>query len=132
MVKIVEELQKELEWLQNEFGRGAELKLEWKSEPPTTELPFGKEYELRGEVDKTTRTLHIYDTELGEALHTLRHEFLEYVIDSELIGQYVTLYNQLQRAYEKAFEETAYAKKEAFIELLVNYIEKKHRKDERK
>jgi len=129
MVDMLKELQTELNWLQNEFGRGKELALQWQPEPRSDKMPFGKEYELRGEVDKTTRTIHIYDTDLAEAKHTLRHEFLEYVVDSELIGQYVTLYNQLQRAYEKAFEETAYAKKEAFIELLVNYIEKKHRKE---
>ena len=70
-------------------------------------------------------TIYIYETELEEALHTLRHEFFEWMLHKELIKPYSTLCEQLQKALLSAMQETAYANKEALIELLVKLEEGK-------
>ncbi len=126
-MKIQDEINKELEWLQKEFGRGKELCAKCQTKRPTQEMPFDKNYELSGEVDKINHILFIYETNLEEAIHTLYHEFIEYLIDTEFVSPYVTLYNHMQRGYEKAFEETAYQRKESMIELIVTFIEGRRR-----
>ena len=125
------ELEKELERLKIKWGRGKELKVQWMPCVKKNAMPYDKDVELRGEVDKVNRCLMVYDSELEDCLHVLRHEFFEYMIDCELVSPYVTLYNQMQRAFEKAFMETAYPRKEAVIEILVENEEKSLKEGEK-
>jgi len=133
-LKIENELQIELEKLIQDYGRCRELTVKWvpemrqQRERESTSL-FGDNCTMCGEVKD--RTIYIYETELEECIHTLRHEFFEYLIDHELVGPYVSLYNKMFEGYEKAFQDTQYKRKEALIEILVEK-EAKRRENERK
>jgi len=122
MVDVQKELEKELDRLRKKWGRGKELNVVWmppKNSKYKTTVSYGKTYELCGEVDKTSKTIYIYTKELEDSLHTLRHEFFEYILDMELISDYVNMYNYMRLGFEKAFMESAYSRKEALIEALV-------------
>jgi len=114
------ELQLELQRLQHKFGRGKELSIVYEPRMPveaTRELPFGEVCELCGEV--INNEIRIYIADFHDALHTLRHEFFEYVFDQDLIQPYVILYNQMKIAHEKAFMHDTYRRKESLIEIIV-------------
>lgn len=114
------ELQLELKRLQQKFGRGKELVIVYEPRIPskaTHELPFGEVAELCGEI--INNEIRIYVTDFKDVLHTLRHEFFEFVFDQDLIQPYVILYNQMKIAHEKAFMEGTYKRKESLIEIMV-------------
>jgi hypothetical protein len=119
---IEKELKKELEYLQTKYGECHEYTCEWQPCIKNEQLPFNKNAELNGEVDKTNHKLMVYCGEYSEALHTLRHEFFEAILD-KLVSPYVTLYNCLQRGFENSFMETTYHQKESIIEKLVKQEE---------
>ena len=128
---IKKELRIELETLVKDYGRCRELTVEWVPEMrqqrdhESTSL-FGNNCTICGEV--RDRIIYIYETELKECIHTLRHEFFEYLIDHELVGPYVSLYNKMFEGYEKAFQDTQYKRKEALIEILVEKEAKRREK----
>jgi len=119
---IEKELKKELEHLQTKYGECHEYTCEWHPCIKNERLPFNKNAELNGEVDKTNYKLMVYSCEYSEALRTLRHEFFEGILD-KLVSPYVTLYNCLQRGFENSFMETTYHQKESIIEKLVKQEE---------
>jgi len=107
------ELEKELKRLQLKYG--ACIKED--------ELPFEKNAELKGEVNKVDHKLMVYEHDLPEALHVLRHEFFEAAFDT-LIQPYIEVFNHIQRGYERAFMATQYSRKESLIEKFVAQEEK--------
>jgi len=84
-----------------------ELKIEW--------LPNG-DSKKSGEV--IGRTIYIYEEDEAKALDTLRHEFLDYTISSELEAPYKRLINKLIAV----FEEEMYGRKERLIEKLLEVV----------
>lgn len=121
------ELERELTRLQTDYGRGKELRVRWEPKTKVQKAPYGKTVEIRGEVLREEHTINIYDINLTEALHTLRHEFIEYILDFEIVGPYVGIYNEMIHAMEQAFMENQYLRKEAIIEILVSLEEKRIR-----
>jgi hypothetical protein len=99
-------LESELERLKRKLGLGYELKVVW--------LPNNNS-NLSGEV--RGETIYIYDGDEGEALETLRHEFLDYAI-SKVIEPYKEIANKLILLVN----EKAYKKKEMLIEALRKLI----------
>jgi hypothetical protein len=126
------ELEVELARLQQKYGRGKELTVEWMPSDKTQGSLFGMDGELYGEVLKLDRKVCIYCSEHEDAMHTLRHEFFEYMFETELIGPYVELYNQMYQGFEKAFAKTQYTRKEALIEILVEREEESLEKGDKK
>jgi len=122
-MNVQSELEKRLEQLKELMGMGKELTVEWMPSIKNEKLPFDKDATLRGQVNKTNRCLEIFDSNLDDALRTVIHEYVEYIIDCQLIDPYVILYNNVQRAYEKAFMENNYHRKECVIEVLVKILE---------
>ncbi len=130
MVDIQSELEKELRLLQNEFGY-VELVVEWHPRPDNKVKMFDKKQcELCGEV--IDRVIHIYLLDCEECLHTIRHEFSEYVIDKELLGDIIDAYNTQRQAYERNLTKSLYKRKEAYIENMVKLIEKSRRAGDKK
>ena len=83
-----------------------ELELKW--------LPDSSE--SSGEV--IDRTIYIYEEDEARALDTLRHEFIEYILSTELETPYKRIINKLITA----FEEEMYARKERLVERLRELI----------
>jgi len=112
------ELNKELKRLQLKYGAGFELKLEWHPTPllnrPTIYRADSKKMRVNGEW--TNNTITIYEDEsLEKALHITRHEFIEWMLLSNLVDPYVILANTLQNV----FQTLSYKAQEKQIELLV-------------
>lgn len=93
-------LKSELTHLKQKFQMGQELKLQWmpNNGPKSGEVIGG--------------TICIYEADEGKASDTLRHEFVEYVLMSELVAPYKRLVNKLIAA----FEEEMYGRKEKLVE----------------
>jgi len=112
------ELNKELKRLQLKYGAGFELKLEWHPTDllhrPTIQRADGKRLKVNGEWANTTITIY-EDESLDKALHILRHEFIEWMLLSNLVDPYVILANTLQNV----FQTLSYKAQEKQIELLV-------------
>jgi len=83
-----------------------ELELKW--------LPDSSE--SSGEV--IDRTIYIYEEDEARALDTLRHEFIEYILSTELETPYKRIINKLIAA----FEEEMHARKERLVERLRELI----------
>ncbi len=100
-ISLERELAEELERLKGKVGMGYELQVRW--------LPAHKkmrdERELRGEVKGSL--ILIYDKELEDAIETLRHEFIEWVLD-----QINEPYRRLVNLLIKSIEIDAYLKRE--------------------
>jgi len=71
---------------------------------------------VHGEVKGTT--IYIYEEDPKRALHTLRHEFIEYYIYKEIIKPLVSWIN-LQKCF---IEDLLYIKKERVVENLLDLI----------
>ena len=84
-----------------------ELKLRW--------LPDADNHKS-GEV--LGGTIYIYEEDEGKALDTLRHEFIDYAISTEIEAPYKRLINKLITV----FEEEMYGRKERLIEKLLEVI----------
>jgi hypothetical protein len=119
---IQDELNKELKRLQTKYNACSEYTVCYEPCEKTTQLPFNRDAVLNGEVNKVEHKLMIYCYGLEDALHTLRHEFFEAYLDC-LIDPYVTIYNEMQRAYENSFMITTYKSKESIIERFVKLEE---------
>jgi hypothetical protein len=102
-------LESELERLKRRLGLGYELKVVW--------LPNNNS-NLSGEV--RGETIYIYDGDEGEALETLRHEFLDYAI-SRVIEPYKQVTNKLITL----INEEAYKRKERLVESLCKLVHDK-------
>jgi len=72
--------------------------------------------ELSGEV--LGDTIYIYDGSEAEALETLRHEFVEYVLTSEFVAPYQRMINALIAL----FEDEAYRRKERIVKKLAELL----------
>ena len=81
---------------------GQELELEW------TPNNGSRSGEVAG------ATIRIYEADQAEALDTLRHEFIEYLLTQDLVAPYKRLINKLI----SLFEEEMYDRKEKLIERL--------------
>lgn len=121
---IENELRKELKMLQDLFGC-AELEVQWRPNAEQRESNFGKTKQLCGEV--IDRCLVIYVTELDDALHVCDHEFIEYMLNKELLEPIITMYNNMRMAYERSATKNLYTNKEAVIENIVKFIERKRK-----
>ena len=96
-------LEAELHRLKNRIGMGHELKLRW--------MPNGSD-KLSGEV--RGNTIYLYDTHIDEALETLHHEFIDYIISGATEATYKKFINFLVTVVE----EINYQKKEEVINKL--------------
>jgi len=104
---IVKQLELELSKLKEKFQMAHELKVKW--------LPNSSR-KKSGEV--LDRTIYIYEENEAEALDTLRHEFIDYILAIEFETPYKRLINKLVAA----FEEEMYGRKERLIEKLLKNI----------
>ena len=100
-------LETELDHLKQKFQMGHELTIQW--------IPnYGPK---SGEVTGTT--IRIYETDQEKVLDTLRHEFVEYILTTDLVAPYKRLINKLI----SLFEEEMYDRKEKLIERLLELTE---------
>jgi hypothetical protein len=101
-------LEDELERLRQATGMGHGLGVKW--------FPDGGS-KLSGEVREGV--VYIYDESEAEALQTLRHEFLDY-----LVSQAIEPYKDITNRLIKHVTEDAYKKKEKVVEALARLIGK--------
>jgi len=99
-------LSEELKKLQSLLNQGHELKVVW-----TPKQDSNLDGEVKGD------TIHVYSQSLEQALKTLRHEFLDFVM-SEMIEPYKQVANSLIALVNKQ----AYIKKEKLVEKLANLV----------
>jgi hypothetical protein len=107
-------LQQELQRLRQAAGTGHQLKVIWE---PDSNSP------LDGEVKE--EIIRIYVTSKDEALATVRHEFLDWLL-VRAVKPYRDMTNThrlILNAIFKNLEENAYAEKEEVIEALVKLLD---------
>lgn len=102
----MDRLEAELEHLKAVSGMGGELQVRWIPDINST-----KEGEVRG------RTVYIYSVSIDEAIETLRHEFLDY-----LICKTVEPYQEMVNALLAVLSEKAYRKKEEVVESILKIL----------
>ena len=113
ITRIIEEsnlqikLEKELERLKKKANYGYELKVVW--------LP-SYDSKLSGEVKNGV--IYIYESSEDEAIKTLRHEFIDYVV-----SQAIELYKLVINKLIQLLNETAYERKEKVVETLVKLLD---------
>jgi hypothetical protein len=95
-------LETELDHLKQSFQMGQELKVQW------TPNNGSKSGEVTG------TTIRIYEAEPTKAMDTLRHEFVEYILTTDLVAPYKRLINKLIAL----FEEEMYDRKEKLVDRL--------------
>jgi len=120
-----EEFNKELKRLQKKWETGFECVVEWQPTElflrPRIYRPDGKQLTVHGEW-KGNRLI-IYENEtLEKAIHTLHHEFIEYILVNDLADPYVILANSLQNV----FRTLAYKKQEMRVEQLAKLEDKEY------
>jgi len=93
-------LRKELTRLKAETGMGSNLTVVW---DPKEQIPREGHGLVRGSA------IHIFDMERDEALHTLRHEFWEYVLSCEFLEP-------------RIFEAKAHRRSDAVVDVLAKLI----------
>jgi hypothetical protein len=113
MNKVKNQLQKELECLKNKFNIGHELTLHYL---PGQYRNGQNGNTLSGEVIK--KSIFIYDEDMVEAVRTLYHEFLEYII-SPIIKQHMDIINH----QNKIISQLLYNKREEVVEQLSRGLE---------
>ena len=99
-------LEERLERLKRKLGMGYELKVVWS---PRNSI-------LSGEV-KDSNIIYVYEKDVGKALETLTHEFIDYAI-SRIIEPYKEIANTLIIF----INEKAYKDKEKLVEALSKLI----------
>ncbi|MEM2457148.1 MAG: hypothetical protein QXZ47_05640 [Candidatus Bathyarchaeia archaeon] len=111
MGKISEPLQsrleEELKKLSAKLGLNFDMKVIWM--PDNTAG-------LSGEVKEGS--IYIYEAEEEKALHTLKHELIDYMITSRIVQPLVNLVNMLI----KAREAEIYKEKEKLVEILCKIV----------
>ena len=100
-------LEAELERLKAESGLDCELKVRWIPNPG-----YGRHGEVKG------KTIFIYDESFDRALTTLKHEFIEYHINKELLEPLVKLIN-VQKCI---IEDLIYSRKERLVKGLIKLL----------
>ena len=95
-------LEAELARLKGLLGLNEDLKVSWQPGGDSTKLG-----EVRG------RTIFIYAEDLGEAIDTLDHEMIDYVVSKA-----VEPYRQIVNSLIRALNDEAYHKKEEAVEML--------------
>ena len=83
------------------MGLGSELEISW--HPDESSDRHGK---VRGNL------IRIYDSDVEEALRTLRHEFIDHIITKEVIAPLIELINM----QKKLIESMVYERKERIVE----------------
>lgn len=101
--RIQKSLVGELEWLKQVTGSGQGLTVKWM---PTTHKPLSGE--VRG------LEIFVYESDEGEALKTLRHEFVDF-----LVSQAIEPYKEIANALIKRANEDVYRAKEKVVEALI-------------
>jgi len=101
-------LEEEFNRLKRVTGMGSELKLLWLPNIPS---------DVHGEVAGCV--VKIYDNDEGEAVRTLRHEFLDYVISKQIIRPLVKQLNM----QTELINDLIYARKENVIEKIFLMLE---------
>lgn len=105
-VQVRVSLVEQLAYLKNTLKAGYELDVNW--------LP-GENEKLHGEVKGNS--ICIYDEDEEEALQTLKHEFIDYLVSGA-----IKPYERLANLLISLFNEEAYAKKEKLVEALCRLI----------
>lgn len=100
------QLEKELQRLQEITGKCKDFELVW--------IPK-KNSHIEGKVEDNTIT--IYSQEIKQAIETLRHEFVDYIV-CDAIKPYIKLVNVLLSAISR----DSYDKKEESVETLLNLL----------
>ncbi len=98
-------LEAELNRLKKITGVGKPLKFLW--------VPY-EDSDKHGEVKGVN--LIIYDVDEETALNTLRHEFFDYVISSEVVKPLIKIINVQKRI----IDELIYERKEGLVEIMVD------------
>lgn len=101
----------ELTRLQHLFNEGYELKVIWLP----NHIKYSKGRELRGEIIGST--IYIYDKNYEKAKETLKHEFIEYLIE-----QAIEPYRKLLNTLISIIEEKSYEAKEKVVKALVKAL----------
>lgn len=124
----IRKLEKELDRLVKKYGRGVELRLNW--EPIGYREWYDDKWQVthheEGRYVKEAHTIEVYSVTLEDAIETLRHEYFEYLLD-EIIAPGDVLFNEMSKAFCRAFSMTRYQDKERLIESLI-----KHEKEDEK
>lgn len=125
-----EELEKELERLKQKYQTGFECVLEWQPTEifarPIIYRLDGKKLRVHGEWQENR--IIIYENEsFKKAIHTLHHEYLEYILINSLAYPYVILSNALQNV----FRTLAYKEQEKRIEQLAKMEDREYEKTQR-
>jgi len=113
----LEEMKKELKRLTAKYQAGFEIELEFRpcdvTLRPKHDRGNGKRYCVSGEWMEGK--IIIYENEsLQKCVHVLHHEFIEYVLLSDLVDPYVILSNALQNV----FKTLNYLSQEKRVEVL--------------
>lgn len=121
------ELNDELKRLQQKYQAGFECFVDWEPTEifarPTITRPDSKQLRVHGEW-KGSRLIIYENEKLEKAIHTLHHEFIEYILINDLVDDYVILANSLQNV----FRTMAYKKQELRIEQLARLEDQEYEK----
>ncbi len=102
-----DDLERELERLKRLSGKGQGLKVRW-----IPRADSQKEGEVCGD------TILVYSYNISDAIKTLRHEFLDYLVCS-VIRPYMDMTNTLLAL----FSEKAYKRKEEIVESVLGILD---------
>lgn len=112
--EIQRKLRKELKRLVRKYGIGRQLTLIYQPELHIVEHP--KRGIVGGELKDNV--IRVYDLNEEEALHTVRHEFFEKILEAP-----IQPWQSVVKALTQALEEITYYNKEQAIEALVRVEE---------
>lgn len=109
LLKVKEKLllERELDRLKQLSDMGKNLRIVW--------LPS---HNSKKEGEVVGRTIYIYSTSIHEALQTLRHEFIDY-----LVCKAIEPYQKLANVLLSLISEQAYRKKEKVVEALLRILD---------
>lgn len=100
-------LREELEKLKRESGFGYELRVKWVPNPNSD-----RHGEVKGDV------IHIYDEHEERALLTLKHEFIDYHINKEVVEPLIKYIN-MQKCL---IEDLIYSRKERLVKRILKLL----------
>jgi hypothetical protein len=101
------ELEGELERLKKVSGLGEELKVRWVPNPNSD-----RHGEVKGDV------VYVYDEDEGRALLTLRHEFIDYHVSSDVVEPLIKYIN-MQKCL---IEDLIYGRKERLVKRFLRLL----------
>ncbi len=104
-------LQAELDKLKKIVNKGHELRVHW--QPGTILNKDGMV--LKGKV--VGNVILVFDKDLEQAKETLRHEFIEYLIDKA-----IEPYRSMLNAFMQVIQNDAYQKREEYVKALCNLL----------